>query len=555
MNNRGHQDYNQIEFTSQPLMNRKDTPGKKTANLWLWSAGCLFLGFALTVFAATIGVTAAPRGARNPTEARVQAVLASPAAARTRRGLLVTDAVTGEVLCDVNAGQFFPPASTTKLFTTALVLAKLGPDFRFRTTLESSAAPDRSGRLASDLVLVGRGAPDLTNRHYPYDPHMDREGTPEKILAEMVKDLAARGVREIAGDVVADDSAFENQPYPPGWEIDDVRYGHGAPVTALSINDNLFFVQVIPSGVLGNAAQVFMQPPLAGSYVRNAVTTRARDSEAKLSIDWRPGMDSVELSGSLPLEGKVQDFPIANPNPSEYAANLLKFLLEQNGIRVIGQARVIHAPFFASAIDRNAAAPSDRHVLVEHFSPPLREIVTMTNKNSENLYAELLLRAVSWVANGTGSLAASLKEERDFLTTAGVPVDDVLVEDGSGLSRGNLVTPASVVALLRYTAAQSWGADYLASLPIAGQDGTLAEQLKGTPAAGRIQAKTGTLEHAKAMAGYATTLSGRRVIFALFASDYTRKGSEAANLLDAICRAIVEDIPSKPGKRCSQCPR
>jgi D-alanyl-D-alanine carboxypeptidase/D-alanyl-D-alanine-endopeptidase (penicillin-binding protein 4) len=193
--------------------------------------------------------------------------------------------------------------------------------------------------------------------------------------------------------------------------------------------------------------------------------------------------------------------------------------------------------------------------LVEHLSPPLRDIVTITNKNSENLYAELLLRAVSLASTGTGTLAGGLKAERDFLTTAGVPVDDVLLEDGSGLSRGNLVTPASVVALLGYSAAQSWGADYLASLPVAGQDGTLAAQLKGTPAAGRIQAKTGTLEHAKAMAGYATTFSGRRVIFALFASAYTMKSSEAAEVLDQICRAIVEDAPSEVGKRCPRCLR
>jgi D-alanyl-D-alanine carboxypeptidase/D-alanyl-D-alanine-endopeptidase (penicillin-binding protein 4) len=489
----------------------------------------------------------------------VEAVLATSAAAKARWGVLVSDAVTGQILCDREASQFFPPASTTKLFTTALALANLGPDFRFRTTLESSAAPNGSGRLVGDVILVGRGAPDLTNRHYPYDPHVDREGAPERVLNEMVEKLSARGVREITGDVVVDDSAFENKPYPAGWEIDDVRFGHGAPVTALSINDNLFFVQIIAGREQGSPAQIFAEPPLAASYVRNAVTTGARGSEAKLSIDWQPGSNAVELSGWVPQEGKEQDFPIANPNPDEYAANLLKFLLEQNGIRVGGRTREMHAPLFDGAAEgfagRGAAATSDRHVLVEHLSPPLREIVTMTNKNSENLYAELLLRAAGLAADGTGSLASGLKAERDFLAGAGVPLGDVLLEDGSGLSRGNLVTPAAVVALLRYAAAQSWGGDYQSSLPVAGEDGTLAGQLKGTPAAGRVQAKTGTLEHAKAMAGYATTLSGRRVIFALFANNYTMPGAEAAAILDGICRAIVEDISANPRKRCRQCPK
>jgi D-alanyl-D-alanine carboxypeptidase/D-alanyl-D-alanine-endopeptidase (penicillin-binding protein 4) len=179
----------------------------------------------------------------------------------------------------------------------------------------------------------------------------------------------------------------------------------------------------------------------------------------------------------------------------------------------------------------------------------------MTNKNSENLYAELLLRSVALASANMGSVAGGLKEELSFLATAGVLVDDVLLEDGSGLSRGNLVTPAAEVALLRYAMTQPWFADYLASLPVAAQDGTLAAQFKGTPTAGRMQAKTGTMEHAKAMAGYATTLSGRRVIFAIFASAYTMKGSEAAAVLDEICRAIVEDVPSKTKKRCKQCPK
>jgi D-alanyl-D-alanine carboxypeptidase/D-alanyl-D-alanine-endopeptidase (penicillin-binding protein 4) len=541
------------------VMKVNGTAGSGTTSLWLWRAGRICLAFALAVICGAIGTASAAGRRTRPSgsdQARVHTVLTSPGAARARWGVLVTDATTGEILCDVNAGQFFPPASTTKLFTTALALAKLGPEFRFRTTLESSALPDKSGRLAGDLVLVGRGAPDLSNRHYPYAPQTDREGAPEKVLVEMVKKLSARGVREIVGDVVADGSAFEEQSYPPGWEIDDVKFVFGAPVNALSINDNLFFVQIIAGTEQGTPAQIFAEPPLAASYVRNAVTTGPRGSEAKLGIEWQPGSGAVELAGSVPLGGKVQEFATANPSPAEYAAALLKFLLEQNGISISGKARSAHAPSSRGpAVNPAASAPSSRQVLVEHLSPPLRDIVTMTNKNSENLYAELLLRAVSLADTGTGSLGGGLKAERDFLATADVPLDDVLLEDGSGLSRGNLVTPASVVALLRYAAAQSWGADYVASLPVAGQDGTLAAQLKGTPTAGRIQAKTGTLEHAKAMAGYATTLAGRRVIFAVFASAYTMKGGEAAKILDRICRAIVEDIPAKPRKRCRQCPR
>jgi serine-type D-Ala-D-Ala carboxypeptidase/endopeptidase (penicillin-binding protein 4) len=505
------------------------------------------LALALMGCASPAYVFAAPRHTASSIDARVQVLLASPAAEKAHWGVLVTDASTGQVLYSLNGNKFFIPASTTKLFTTGFALAKLGPNFRFRTTLESSALPDAHGRLSGDLLLIGRGAPDLSNRHYPYDPHVNREGPAEKVLAEMVDALIARGVREVDGDVVADDSAFENKPYPVGWEIEDVKYGYGTPVSALSVNDNLLFVHILPGERTAIPARISVEPPMGEVYVTNAVTTNAKGGEAKLSMGWRPGSGTVEIAGSVPLDGREQDFAIANPHPAEYAARLLKFLLEQRGIVVSGHARMVEAP------SMNPSA--GRQVLAEHFSPPLREVVAMTNKNSENLYAELLLRAVDLSIGGTGSLAGGWQAERNFLQVAGVPVDEVSLEDGSGLSRGNLVTPEAVVALLRYAAAQSWGADYLASLPVVGEDGTLALQLKGTAAAGRVQAKTGTLEHTKAMAGYATTLSGRRVIFALFGGNYTMSGAEAAAILDGICLVMVEDTPATSGKRCRKCPK
>jgi len=472
-------------------------------------------------------------------DARVQAVLNAPAAAQAHWGVVVMDAATGQTLYDLNSGQFFIPASTTKLFTTALALAKLGPDYRFRTTLESSAKPDSHGRLKGDLFLVGHGAPDLTNRHYPYDAHLDREGPPEKILAQVVDALLAQGVRRIDGDIVVDDTAFENQPYPGGWDVQDVRYGYGAPVTALAINDNNFFADISPALAAGGKARVALSPPLADLYVIGDVLTGARRGEPQIHVSWQPGSQAVRLMGEVPLGGKVQSLAVANPSPCEYAARLLRFLLQQRGVAISGQARVLEAAQGPSRVP-----PVQRVALVEHLSPPLSEIVTMTNKNSENLYAELMLRTVALSENGRGSLDAGLRIEQDFLRQAGVPAEGTALADGSGLSHGNLVTPAAMAALLRYAATQPWGADFRASLPIAGVDGTLGTQMKDTPAAGRIQAKTGTLEHAKAIGGYATALSGRTLVFAIFASQYSMTSHEAAEAIDSICAAMVEEIPA-----------
>ncbi len=173
---------------------------------------------------------------------RVQAALASTGNERHYWGLLITDADTGEVLYSLNAGRYFMPASNAKLFTTAMALATLGPDFRIRTTVESASGARFVGSSARRLVLVGRGDANLSSRVIPFVEHAERNGPPEKALADLADQVVASGVKEISGDVVADDSYFAPERYPPGWGIDDAVWSYGAAVSALAINDNYISV-------------------------------------------------------------------------------------------------------------------------------------------------------------------------------------------------------------------------------------------------------------------------------------------------------------------------
>jgi D-alanyl-D-alanine carboxypeptidase/D-alanyl-D-alanine-endopeptidase (penicillin-binding protein 4) len=179
---------------------------------------------------------------------------------------------------------------------------------------------------------------------------------------------------------------------------------------------------------------------------------------------------------------------------------------------------------------------------VEHLSPPLIESVRVTNKVSQNLHAELLLRIVARERTGVGSSGAGLKVEKDFLASAGIADGDVILADGSGLSGTDLVTPRSAVQLLRYAAQQPWGGDYISTFPIAGVDGTLETRMKGTAAEGLIRAKTGALEHVRAMSGYATTLRGEHLVFSIFGNNSTQKGRDATAAIDAIGVAMVETL-------------
>ncbi len=204
-------------------------------------------------------------------------------------------------------------------------------------------------------------------------------------------------------------------------------------------------------------------------------------------------------------------------DPAATAARTLKDLLEARGVRVTGGTRVEHGapPQTTAAGEPVLAGPaqplsnSGRVVLAEHLSPALSESVRLTNKISLNLHAELFLRAAGREALGLGSTAAGLKVERSFLARAGVPAGDIVLTDGSGLSRDNLVTPRGIVALLRYARRQPWGADFVSTLPVAGVDGTLENHMKNTPAAGSIEAKTGTIEHVHALCGLRDHRAGR----------------------------------------------
>ncbi|MGB6484380.1 MAG: D-alanyl-D-alanine carboxypeptidase/D-alanyl-D-alanine-endopeptidase [Candidatus Acidiferrales bacterium] len=488
----------------------------------------------------------------------VEAALADPNAQKAFLGVLIVDAQTKQPLYELNADRYFTPASNTKLFTTALAMATLGPDYRFRTTIETRGTLDSSGQLRGDLILVGRGDPDFSNRRIPYDAVNPIDGPSDKPLAELVDALVAKGVKEIDGDVVGDDSYFPYEPYPEGWAVGDLPEDYGAAVSAICFDDNGLDVKVTPANQVGAAAWVTVEPWPGYDVYDYGITTGASDSLLDFHMVAEPGPKKFLLRGSIPLGHATMDLPAAMPNPADYTAHALKQMLSVRGIRVTGDARAQHAPpppgnppTESPSLASSSSAPAPL-ILAEHDSPPLIEIVRVLNKVSENLHAEILLRTVAKEKTGMGSLAAGLAIEQKFLTSIGVPLGDVLVDDGSGLSRENLVTPRAVVALLEYVHQQPWGDAFVATLPVAGVDGTLQHRLIDTPAQGRIQAKTGSVERTQAVSGFATTLRGEHLIFSIFDNHNGGPNGEAVKVLDSIAVAMVQDLGApakKPAKK------
>lgn len=454
-------------------------------------------------------------------------------------GILVVHAGTGEVLYEYNADRYFTPASNTKLYTTALGLAKLGPDYRYRTTVESRALPDANGRLLGDLVLVGRGDPNLSNRKFPYLGKEEREGAPEKVLAELADQIVARGVKQIEGNIVGDDSYFSAERYPSGWAIDDMTEGYGAPVSALTINDNMLFIEVRPGGLEGEPAWFNVEPWAAFYSFRNeSRTIPAEQRPGRVTLDREPGSREVIFSGTAALGAPPITLTLAVEEPAEHAAALFKRLLEARGVRVYGRAVADHNP---------AKTMEARTVLAEHTSLPLSDSIRLINKISQNLHTEMLLRTATRESAGALTLRDSLRAAQVFRDSIGIKPEDVFVADGSGLSRRNLITPRATVTLLRWAAQQPWAAVYADSLPVAGQDGTLTDRMKDTTAAGRIHAKTGTLGNVNALSGYAESVHGEKLVFSMFGNSHNlRRGTR---VLDDIANAMVEELGAPPPKK------
>jgi len=486
--------------------------------------------------------------------ARVNAVLGQGNADKLDWGIEVADRDTGETIYELNGDHFFTPASNAKIVTTALVLATLGGDYRFHTTLESKSAVGSDGRLAGDLTLVGRGDPDLSNRRFPYSGRGDRVGTVEKVLAEMADEAVAKGLREVDGDIIADDSYLPYDPYPVGWSSGDLFFAFGAPVSAIAFNDNTISVVIEPGARAGDPAVIRTEPAAGLSAFTEEITTGSPDTPSDFAVVRQPGLNFILLRGTIALGRTPTRVDIAMTAPAETAALALKQLLEARGVRVTGTTRAQHAPPPFSNVAGEPIVPDpmppsaepNAVTLAEHVSEPLLESVRLTNKMSHNLHAELLLRAVGREKLGVGSTAAGLKAERDFLKTAGVADGDILLSDGSGLARDDLVTPRGIVTLLRYAAEQPWGKDFLSTLPVAGVDGTLEGRMTGSAASGMIEAKTGEIEHVRALSGYATTLRGESLVFAIFYNNNPQHGVSTTAPVDAIAAALVETLGTSP---------
>jgi D-alanyl-D-alanine carboxypeptidase/D-alanyl-D-alanine-endopeptidase (penicillin-binding protein 4) len=531
-----------------------------------------------------------PTGDTTQTGSQVAAIVAEPGVARARWGIAVTT-LNGTPIYGLNEGQFFQPASNAKLFTTSAAMALLGGSATVETKVVGRGQWQGAAKLTGNLVIVGGADANLNGRELPYVSAVERAarrkaGVPAppkadalRYLAAMADQVAATGLKEIQGDIVGDDTLFPWEPYAPDWAIDDTTWYYGAPVSALMVDDDQIDVVVYPGKAVGEPPRVTVTPAEPAYYALDlsGLKTGAAKSASHVDFDLPLGSRTLRIYGSLAVDAAPDAEGIAIHDPAVYAAMAFKQMLEARDVTVSGTARAEHRaastaqeflseslkPLHSLILDEGAVGgygagrspmlyscdhcdpatlPVERE-LARHTSPTLAEDIVLTNKVSQNQHAELMLHRLGVVlgaegaANGSG--AEGVRVVRQFLVQAGLDPGDFVFYDGSGLSGHDLVTPRATAQLLRFAATQPWFAAWKASLPVAGEDGTLAARFPKAPLKDHLFAKTGTLGEARALSGYVEAASGQTLIFSVMVNAHSPATNTDRDAMDRMVAAIA----------------
>jgi D-alanyl-D-alanine carboxypeptidase/D-alanyl-D-alanine-endopeptidase (penicillin-binding protein 4) len=442
----------------------------------------------------------------------ILSITQSPGVRRGQWGIVVESLNRSERLFERNPDALLVPASVLKLLSVASAVDAVGWDYRFETSLRSSAAII-DGVLKGDLVVVGAGDPSIG-------------GPAGDDLTAWVDALAALGIKRIDGRVVGDDDAIEEPRPALSWGWDDLGYRTGAIFGALNFAQNRMTVRVVAGRAEGAPTSLVAEPLAAYRALANRTVTGARGSRQLLWPEQRPGEAALTIAGSIPAGAPAATLTVAVGNPTLWFAHVLRERLIARGIDVSGAALDID-----DAMPRPDTAAMT--VLYRYRSHPLAEIVEPLMKESINVYGEALLR-LNAAPGAFPTNDAALDGLRLRLAAWGVPADSQQLVDGSGLSRRDTIAPDTLLAVLKREYDASGESPWMKALPVAGVDGSLETRLKGTAAERNVRAKTGTMSNIRSLAGYVTTRDGEHLAFVIMVNNFEGAGAVAVQAIDAI---------------------
>lgn len=463
---------------------------------------------------------------------RISNILAKPDLSSAMVGIKVTSLDTGQVLFEENANKLLRPASNMKLYTVAAALDRLSPEYRYTTSIYAPMRPDSTGKIKGDLTIYGRGDPSIAARF--------NNGDYFKAINDLASRIIAAGVKRVEGDLIGDESYFVGPQYGSGWEWEDLTWYYGAEVTPLTVNDNALDLFIKPGPDIGKPALIATGPPDPLLTIVNKVTTSTKGTHRQISISRDLGEDVITIEGTIPIDDRGYTGGIGISHPAMLFVYLLRSALSQRGVVITGRSRTQDSRSTTPAKNPSQLLASTSGNIISQTplleiamlqSPPFSVIASQTLKPSQNLYTELILRTIGKVAPtppanlptstiGQTTEDLGLDTVKAFLKEAGIRPEALVLGDGSGLSRNDMITAEASVQLLTYMSRHRYADAFRTALPIAGVDGTLRSRFKNTPAENNLRAKTGSLSSAASLAGYVTTATGEKLAFSIMVNNY-----------------------------------
>ena len=450
-------------------------------------------------------------------------IFSDPLLTRALVGVRVESLARSGVVYERNSAALVMPASNLKLFTLAASAERLGWDFRFETRLEAVGTV-ADGVLDGDLVVVGGGDPTIRSEDFG----------PSPVFAEWADALKQAGIREVKGRLIGDDHVFDHARLGAGWAWDYLADGYAAPISGLSYNENVAVVRAFPGEAPGDPVHVEVSPPGHRLEVSNGLTTGESKAEPTIDFSRLPGSPRLTVSGVVPAGGKVLARTASVDNPTRFFVEALRLALADRGIRVSGGAWDLD--------DVSGGPPAGAHRLVAtRRSETLSALAGYWLKVSQNFYAETYFKTLGRTPGQPGSAEGGRRAVREVLTEWGIPPDSYVMYDGSGLSRYNYVTAAGVVTLLRHVwEDEKLRGPFVAALPVAGHDGTLASRMKGSVLDANVEAKTGTIANVRSLSGYLETNAHEKLVFSMIVNHFTAKDAEVDAVVERALARLVD---------------
>ncbi len=440
-------------------------------------------------------------------------------------GVMVKSLKTGEIIYKRNADKLFTPASNMKLFTSAAALMLLGTSYAFTTDIYANGII-KEGKLQGDLIIQGAGDPTISKRFY--------NDSVTKVFGNWADSLTQHGIYEITGNIYGDDTAFDNVGLGKGWSWDNESNWFSAPSGALSFDDNTIEIIVNPSEI-GFPAEIKLMPNTSYVNIVSKVITVNDNSEQSIHISRLRGTNLISINGSIRKNSSPVSNYVSISDPTMYFLTVLKEVFEAKGISVKGRIGSV------DTAEKIIISENLSH-LFTHESVPIYLILKELNKNSNNFYAEQILKTIGYEINGFGSQENGVKACKELFNTMGINSDNMVIADGSGLSSLNLVTPRQIVTLLTYMNKTDQFDAFYDSLPIGGVDGTLIDRMKKTSAEYNVRAKAGYINNTSSLSGYIKTVSGEMLLFSMIVNNFLVPPNFAEYVEDNVCNRLANFV-------------